>query len=233
MKLKALTLFVGLAVAALAVQDPLTLSRTYKEGEKDTYKMLISANLPIGTAEMSMNMTQTVKKVYDNGDADIETLVADMKLVFGGNEMPTGPNGSPPARTQRMDKFGRPVGTAEAGTGGMMDQMSFMRYAMFTTDKALVAGSTIDVDEKNEKAGTHTWGKVKLEKIENGVATVQSDLQMTTKQTGDKAMNLKFTSQVETANAKLKKVDGQVTNLPAGDQGVQVDSVQISVERLP
>lgn len=224
----------ALVAVAFASQDPLTLARAYKEGEKDAYQMQITANLAIGTAEMSMNLTQTVKKVYENGDADIESLVSDMRLLFGGNEMPTGQNAPAPAQLQRFDKYGRLVPSEGASdqNRGMMAQMSFLRYAMFTTDKPMTPGTTVEVDEKDEKAGTRAWGKITLERVEDGVATILSDLQMTTKQTGEKPIAMKFKSQVETASSKLRKVTGDVTNLPANEQGMQIDSIQINVQRV-
>jgi hypothetical protein len=45
-------------------------------------------------------------------------------------------------------------------------------------------------------------------------------------------MNLKFTSHVDTATSKLNKVDGKVTDLPANEQGMQIDSVTILMERV-
>ncbi len=232
MKTRAL-LFVGcLAAAALAAQDPVSLSRTYKEGDKDNYKLAVTANMAIGSADISMNLMQTIKKVYENGDADVETQVTEMKMSFGGNEMPM-PNNNSPARSQRVDKFGRPVG-ASTGPGGnnMMDQMSFMRYAGFVGDKPVAVGATIDVDNKDEKAGSRTWGKVTLVKIESGIATVSSDLKQTNKQTGDKPMVMKFTSLVDMVSGKLDKVDGDITDLPSNDQGMTVDSVKLNMERI-
>lgn len=239
MKFKAL-LFAGcLAVVAFAAQDPLNLTRTYKDGEKDTYKMAVTVSLPIGSADINLNMTQVVKKVFENGDADIETTVSDMRMSFGGNEIPAQAGApAPQGRVQRYNKFGQPVGgsaPAAAGDRGaaMMDQMSFLRYAMFTGEKPMAVGVPVDIDAKDEKAGTRTWGKITLVKIENGVATISSELKSTNKQTGEsKPMNLKFTSLVDTASSKLNKVDGTVTDLPANEQGMQVDSVKILMERV-
>lgn len=237
MKTKAFLLVACLSAIALAYQDPVSLARAYKEGEQDTYKMAITANLAIGSADINLNMLQTVKKVFENGDADIETLVSDMRMTFGGNEIPAQAGGAAPqGRIQRFDKFGRPVGSpSTAGDRGaaMMDQMSFLRYAMFTGDKPLVVGGSQDIDAKDEKAGTHTWGKVTLVKIESGVATISSELKSTNKQTGEsKPINLKFSSLVDTATSKLLKVDGKVTDLPVNEQGIQIESVAILMERV-
>lgn len=232
MRSRALIIAVGLVAASFAAQDSITLARTYKEGEKDNYKLALAVSMSLGSADVSMNMAQTIKKVYENGDADIETLVSDMHVMFGGNEVPSGSE-APKPRTQRVDKFGKPVGAAEAtgATKNMMEQMAFLRAAMIASDKPLVVGASVDVDRKEESNGTHTWGKVTLEKVEAGIATIQSDLQQTNKATGDKPMNLKFKTLVETASAKLIRVDGTVTNIPAGDGGMQIDSVVIKVER--
>ncbi len=236
MKTRALILLGCVAAAAFAAQDPISLVRNYKEGDKDTYKLAVTASLPIGAADINMTMLQSVKKVYENGDADIETQVSEMKMSFNGSEMPMPPADNTPAQSQRVDKYGRPVANANAaaksGAGNMMEQMSFLRYAGFVGDKPIVVGATIDVDNKDEKAGTHTWGKITLLKVEGGVATVTSELKTTNKQTGDKPMNMKFTSLVETASGKINKVTGDITDLPSNEQGMTVESVKVDMQRI-
>lgn len=236
MKTRALILLGCVAAAAFAAQDPVSLVRNYKEGDKDTYKLAVTATMAIGSADINMTMLQTVKKVYENGDADIETLVNDMKMSFGGNEIPMPETTTNPAQSQRVDKFGRPVASNKpseaAGGNRMMEQMSFLRYAGFVGDKPIPVGSSIDVDSKDEKAGTHTWGKITLVKVESGIATVSSDLKTTNKQTGPKPMSMKFTSTVEMTSGKIEKVSGDITDLPSNDQGMTVDSVKVEMLRV-
>lgn len=233
MKSRTLLAFVALASIVVAAQDPIQLIRTFKEGDKDTFKLSVTAMLPIGSADINMVMSQTVKKVYENGDADIETKVSEMRMAFNGSEMPMPAGADAPATVQRMDKFGRPVGAETGGAGnGMMQQMNFLRYAGFFGEKPVTIGGSIEVEQKDEKAGTRTWGNVTFSKVENGIATVVSDLKMTTKQTGDKPMVMKFVSLVRTEDGKIDKIDGEITQLPANEQGMTVDSVKIQMERV-
>lgn len=235
-KFRALGLMlVVVAASAFALQDEFLLTRKYKEGDKDTYKLAVTATMAIGAADINMLMNQTVKKVYENGDADIETQIAEMRMSFGGNEMPM-PNQDMPAMSQKFDKFGRPVGqpqTSGGGAGaGMMNQMSFMKFAGFTGDKPMKVGTEVKVDAKDEKDGSHTTGTVILEKIEEGVAFINANLAVKNKQTGDTPMKIVMKSQVIVESGKLSKVDGDITNLPANEQGMTVDSVKLSMEKV-
>ncbi len=224
-------LVVAVAATAFAVQDQFQLLRKYKEGERDSYKMAVTATMALGAVDMTMNMHQTVKKVYENGDADIETQMADMRMSFGGQEMPA-PTENMPAIVQKLDKMGRPVGQPQGQANPMMSQMSFMRYAGFTGDKALTVGTTIKVDEKDEKEGSHTTGTILLEKIEGGNAFITADLQVKNKQTGDSPMKVVMKSQIVTETGKIHKVDGTITNLPDSGQGMTVDEVKLTMERV-
>jgi len=226
---------VAVAATAFAMQDEFLLTRSYKEGDKDTYKLAVTANMSLGSADINMLMNQTVKKVYETGEADIETQIAEMRMSFGGQEMPM-PNQDMPAMVQKFDKFGRPVGQPQGASGGMaggvMSQMSFMRYAGFTGEKPLKVGETLKIDVKDEKEESHTTGTVLLEKITDGVAFITSNLEVKNKQTGSGApMKIAMKSQVLVASGKLHKVDGDVTNLPDTGQGMTVDSVKLLMER--
>lgn len=227
-------MLVAVAATAFAMQDEFLLTRNYKEGDKDTYKLAVTANMSLGSADINMLMNQTVKKVYETGEADIETQVAEMRMSFGGQEMPM-PNQDMPAMVQKFDKFGRPVGQPQGAgggmAGGMMSQMSFMRYAGFTGEKPLKVGETMKIDVKDEKEGSHTTGTVVLEKISEGVAFIVSNLEVKNKQTGDTPMKIAMKSQVLVASGKLHKVDGDITNLPDTGQGMTVDSVKLIMER--
>lgn len=224
-------MLVAVAATAFAMQDQFQLQRNYKEGERDSYKMAVTATMSLGAVDMTMNMHQTVKKVYENGDADIETQMADMKMSFGGQEMPA-PTENMPAIVQKFDKLGRPVGQPQGQTNPMMSQMSFMRYAGFTGDKALKIGETTKIDVKDEKDGSHTTGTILLEKIEGGTAFVTANLQVKNQQTGDNPMKIVMKSQIVTESGKLHKVDGDITNLPDSGQGLTVDQVKLTMERV-
>ncbi len=63
----------------------------------------------MGTFEMNTTYAQTVKKVYENGDADIETTLGDTKMTLNGNELPAGPRAAWPRVPSR-----RAVSTSSA-----------------------------------------------------------------------------------------------------------------------
>lgn len=225
---------IAVAATAFAMQDEFLMTRKYKEGETDKYKLAVTATMAIGQADINMLMNQTTKKVYENGDADIETQIAEMRMSFGGNELPM-PNDQMPSMTQKFDKFGRPVGqpqTQGGGAGaGMMSQMSFMKYVGFTGDQPMKVGQEVKIDAKDEKDGSHTTGTILLEKIENGMAFINATLSVKNKQTGDTPMKVAMKSQVKVENGKLAKVEGDITNLPPNEQGMTVDSVKILMEK--
>lgn len=224
---------VAVAATAFAMQDEFQLLRKYKEGEKDSYKLSVAASMSLGTVDMTMNMHQTTKKVYENGDADIETHLADMRISFAGQEMPP-PTDAMPAMVQKFDKFGRPVGQVQGGggmAGGMMSQMSFMRYAGFTGENPLKVGETTKIDVKDEKDGSHTTGTVVLDKIDSGMAHITANLSVKNQQTGDTPMKIAMKSQVVVESGKLHRVEGDITNLPDAGQGMSVDQVKMVMER--
>ena len=79
MKAKALIFAALIATTVYASQDSFKFFRTYKTGDKDAYSMEMKMQSPqLGELSMQMAMSQTVKKVYENGDADIETSIDSM-----------------------------------------------------------------------------------------------------------------------------------------------------------
>lgn len=229
MKSKSIIFGVALFVCANATQTPVQFERKYKVGEKDTYKMNITASMSMGAAEVSFKMNQTVKKVYDNGDADIETAVTGMTITFGGNEMPGGADPEP--TTTKVNKFGTDVGEKKDGPAGMMSQMDFSKYLAAVNGKALEVGKAIDIDVKNEKTKKQeVKGTVKLESLTEGVAKVVSDLEVFTAESTT-PMKIKSTSLMDVATSKANKVQGVVTGMPE-QQGMTIDKVEFTMERV-
>src|SRR5256885_714017 len=89
MKAKALIFALALSAAALAGQGTFRLTRSFKVGDTDIYKLHSTATMSVGDADISMKIDQTVKKVYDNGEADIENGMSDFQVIFNGSEIPT------------------------------------------------------------------------------------------------------------------------------------------------
>jgi hypothetical protein len=227
MKAKAILLALGLFTVVFGAQDTVKFTRNFKEGDSDTYKMHITATTAMGDADVSMNLTQTVKKLYDNGEADMETAVKDMKVIFNGNEMPVPPT---PAKTQHVDKRGIPIGAQ--GAGDSLSRMQFMRYAGLFYDRDLKVGDNypIDItDPKNPKM--KTTGNVKFDSLANGEAKLISDIKVFTGES-DKPMSINATTLVEAGSGKMNRVEGSATDLPVGPGGPPVTAVKFVMERV-
>src|SRR5437868_12532406 len=136
MKAKALIFSLALSTAVLAGQGTFRLTRSFKVGDTDIYKLHSTATMSVGDADISMKIDQTVKKVYDNGEADIENGMSDFHVIFNGSEIPT------PIPTDKhvvhVDKHGMPT---EMGKGGMA-RLQFVRFASAFFDRDLKVGDT-------------------------------------------------------------------------------------------
>ena len=216
-----------MAAAAFAAQDAIKFVRTYKEGDKDSYKLSMQMSMQGGSADMTMKMTSLVKKVYENGDADIESSVSDMKITFNGQTM------SPPAQpptTTKVNKSGMPVAGSTARGRGMSGD--FLRYATFLGEKGIKVGETIDIDQaETADSKTRIKGTLKLESLEEGVAKLIGKFDIWTPEAGDKPMKVASTSWVDVSTAKPNKVEGTISNVSAGP-GMELDAIQFTMERL-
>jgi hypothetical protein len=236
MKTKALILGLGLVAAAFAVQDAVKFERAYKVGDRDDYRFSITASTMMGDADIQMIMSQVVKKVHDNGEADIETTIGDMKLMFMGNEMPMPGGQTPPPTTSRVNKYGMPVGEqARGGGGGMMGMMGggeLMRLGTMMMDKPMTVGQTIpfeQVDANNPR--NKVVGTVLLESIKDGIAVVVTKSEIHNANSAQ-PMKVDVRSQIEMATNKPKLVEGNVTGIPE-QGGMQIDGAKFRMERLP
>lgn len=229
MKVKSIALGMMLFAFAGAAQDQLKLERAYKVGEQDTYAMKMVATMgQMGEVTIQFKTSQKVVKTYDDGSADIESTTSDMKIVFGGQEMPS-PDQAPPVVKQKFDKYGNPVGKAEGGNP-MMEQMNFSRFASVFGKDGLVVGKDIPIDVKNDKTKKQeVLGTAKLDSVKDGVATLLSDLKVWTEE-AEKPMKIKMTTTVDTTSAKVNSVKGTVTELP-DQQGMTIDKVDFEMTR--
>ena len=227
MKTKLMFCTLAMVTLAFAAQESIKLERKYKEGEKDVYKIAMQMNMG-GDVNVTLKTTQTVKKVFENGDADIESASSDLKVNFNNQEM--SPPAQPPS-VARYNKNGMPIGVkANKGRGQM--NMSFMRYAFAFTDKAFKVGETIPIDFTDPaNAKDKVTGTVKVDSLENGVAKFIANLDIRNEDTGDKPMKVAITSWVDVASSKPNKVTGTVSNI-TGPQGMQIEGVQLSIERV-
>lgn len=226
--MKVKNIFLGLALVAFAgaTQGTFKFERVYKLNEKDTYKSKIDVVASMGEINVSMNIANTVKKVYDNGDADIETALSELKVSMGGQEMPAG-SSAPPAMSQRYSKFGESIGEMTGGDE-MTSQMNFFKYARLGVKEPMSVGQTIKISSKDEKKKEEVSGTVKFESLTNGIAALVTELDVK-KDGTEKPMHIKMTSSIDAASSKLEKVVGTVTGVPA--EGIDIDSLKFTMER--
>jgi len=229
-------ILLALPVLALAsAQDSFSFAKKYKEGDKDAYNYKLSLEGGPGSIDVMFVFTNLVKKTYDNGDADIETEVSNMKVLFNGNEMPTPPaQQTSTKRSQRVNKFGQFVASDEtnSGGGGRMS-VNFLQFVGAGIERPLKVGETVNVDYKDPKDAKRTAkGTVKLDSIAGGLAKVIANLDITTPEMqSDKPVKLAINATFDTATTKLEKADGTASNLPS--QGaVDIKAMQFSLERI-
>lgn len=216
MKAKLILATFALATAAFAA-DPVSFERTYHVGDKDVYSMNMSMSGQMKMA-IAMTSTQTVKKVYDNGDADIEVGTSDM--TFNGNAMPSTANRT---TTMRMTKYGVPVGNVGGGGG-----MNFARYANFYGNGGLELGKTVNIDTDDKENGTKVHGTVLLEAQEGSLYRIVGHLDVTTKETGDQPIHVDSTSWVA-AGGKLDHSTSKITNIHMAQ--APIDSIDLTMTR--
>jgi hypothetical protein len=219
----------------VAAQDSFSFEKKYKEGDKDAYNYKLSLEGGPGSIDISFVFNQAVIKVYENGDADLETEVGSMKLMFNGQEMPTpGGQTNNTKRMQRVNKFGQVVASQTEGTGqGGRMSMNFMQFVGLGIDRPIKVGETINVDYKDPKQPKRTSkGTIKLDSITAGLAKLVANLDVTMPEMqSDKPLKLAINATYDLASTKLEKADGTASNLPP-QGGMEIKAMQFSLERV-
>lgn len=228
--MKSRFLLIPLACAALAsaAQDSFKHVRTLKEGDKDVYAMTIKMATQMGAMDMSMTISQLIKKLYPNGDADQESTITNMTVNMMGRTQNVP---SQPAQTVRINKFGIPVNAAKAGGGRM--NMNFLEYARAYGDTELKLNVPFKIDYADPNdAKNKVSGTVTLTALTDKQATIKGDMNVWTAQTGGEAIHVIMTSLVDRASGKPDKVDSKVDKIPAAmTQGFQIDNMEITMTR--
>lgn len=226
MKTRVIIIAALFAAAAAAVQNPVTFERKFKEGEKDDYRVSLVVSTAMGDAEIQMTLTQTVKKVYDSGSADLENTTTDLKVAFNGQEVNV-PASQVPASTTKVDKYGMPIGKANAP--GSPLNFGFLRYATLLPSTGVKLGETVNIDHKDPDNPKNTVsGTVRFEGVTDGVAKVISKLEISNDQSAS-PMKVVLTSWIDQSTNKVTKAEGTASNLPS-QGGMQVNSVQFHME---
>lgn len=226
MKFRTILFALALGVAGAAYgQDTLTMERQYKAGDVDHYSMTLNMNSSMGAMKISADIAQTVKKVYDNGDADIETATSNMSIDMAGRTMNPPPN---PPTTLKMNKFGAPA--------GQMNSKGFnpSQIANFLGDKPLTVGQTITIDQADkDNPKNHVKGTVKLVSFANGQGQLETHMDFWTADSdSDKPMHADANIWVDATSHKMMKLVATMKDLPMGKAGgMTISSAEITMVR--
>jgi hypothetical protein len=223
--MKTRIILIALVAIAATVSPAQTLNtaRKYVEGASDAYTMKMTMNSSMGEVAMSMGMLQKIVKVYDNGDADIETSTSDMVVNVGGQEIRP-PSGK--AESMRFSKYGIPL-TAKKAAGGGID---FSRFGTYFGEKELAVGETYSFDQvEKDNPKNHAKGTAKLLSIENGKAKL-AILVDSFKDKVEKPMHLEGTVVLDAATCKMLRFEGKATELPPMGGGMTVTSASFVIE---
>jgi hypothetical protein len=229
MRVRSSLAFVIVAALASAAPQALQFARTYVVGDSDTYHMQMKMEGQMAM-EMNMDLTQKVTKIYDNGDADIESTMSGGKMAMMGRDLPIP---AQKATTARMSKYGSMVSGGPAGRSAM--GMDFAKYARTLPKEGMTVGQTVNIDEAgSEGEKVHIKGTTKLESIDEGVAKLHTVLDISSDKVAGAPMHMDALTFVETANSKMKRMEGKVTNLAGAagtPAGMKIESVTIKMER--
>jgi hypothetical protein len=216
------------ALTSIALgQDVFSPQRNYIAGEKDNYAL--SMKMVTGAYDVSIigKLVYTTKKVFDNGDADIESLASDVTVTVMGQESKQ-PASEP--RLSRYNKFGAPLNT---GGDPTKRQPAFMGFLTYRPSVPMKVGEPVKVDEAlGDAAKTTVKGSAKLESVVDGVAKISSSLDVGQKDL-KKPMHIDSVSYLDVKSSKLNRAESKLTNVDAKElQGIPgVNSITVVIER--
>ncbi|HTQ09991.1 MAG TPA: hypothetical protein VMI31_07980 [Fimbriimonadaceae bacterium] len=216
--------FLLLLGASLAIARAQTFHPRHKyvTGDSDTYAVTVKAQTTNGEIDVSSDTTRKVAKVYDNGDADIETSVKGLSITVGGQQFPA-PEQAP--TTTRVN----PLGLAVAGPKSR--SLSFVQFGMYFGDQDLSVGQTNTFEHTDDaNKGNHYKATVKLVSLDAGKATIGVTADNWT--AGQEApMHLEGTAVVDATTDRLISFTGTAKNLPPMMGGITISSADFSMTR--
>lgn len=217
-----------IAAGALCLaQDSFNPARTYTMGEKDVYGLSMRMVAEKYDATIVGKLSYEVKKVYQNGDADMETKSYDLLFTIMGQDYKQ-PEGTP--RLLRYDKFGAAI---EKNVPKDQRQPIFMSYLTYRTPASMKPGETVKIAEKREdEEKTEVKGTSKLESLADGIAKVVSNLDISNAKQ-KKPTHIESIGYYDAKTSKLNRVECRLTNLDPGElPGMPpLQSITVVIER--
>lgn len=208
------------AMAAMADEKPVTLARTYKEGDKVSHKVTVTVSVNGMDVVVTRTAKSTVKEVRKTGEIVIVQTDDGSTLNIGGMEQqqPAGP-----PVTELRDKNGKltEVKVDEAANGFMtpdMQQLIAKASDVHLTDKPVKAGDTWTTEFDNPavkgKKFTAKSTYVGIEKVDGQdlwkvKQTVEAD-----SDADGKKLTIDFTAWLDPAKGQTVKMEGNAKDVP-------------------
>lgn len=215
------------SIAICLVQDEFSPARTYVVGEKDVYGLSMRMDAGQYMVSISGKLNYEVKKVHENGDADVESKAGELTIDALGDIIKQ-PAGEP--RLVRYNRFGAPM-EKEAPKG--QKQPIFMSFLTYRPSVSMKVGETIKVNEVlQNSAKTQVKGTAKLETITGGVAKIVSVLEVSESK-AKKPTKIQSMGYFDVKTSKLNRSESRLTDVdPAEMQNMpSISSITIVIER--
>ena len=222
-----LPVILAFAASAASSREGLTLHRTFKPAEADSYQMSMTEHLESADAEVESTWTETVSAVDKDGGADVKEVNSSFHITANGMDIPAPPPNSKSFHFLGDGVFEGPV-TDETSVSHVLPDL-FAAYAM---DKPLVIGLEVNVDGKNGP-NLKATGTVKLLEVKDGMAKVMLKL-LFAAPNEPKSLRADATAIFQVGSARLESIEGTISDLPAKMAGrYNVQSADFKVKRLP
>lgn len=217
-----------IAAGALGLaQNAFNPARTYTVGEKDVYGLSMRLVAEKYDATIVGKLSYEVRKVYPNGEADVESKSYDLTFTVMGQEY------KQPASLPRLLRYNRFGAAIEKDVPKDQRQPIFMSYLTYRAPAEMKLGETVRIAEKrDEDPNSEVKGTAKLEALKDGVAKVASSLDITNTK-GKKPTHIDSVGFFDAKSSKLDRVECRLTNLdPADLPGMPpLQSITVVIER--
>ena len=171
-------------------------------------------------------MSHEVKKVHENGEADIESKTYDIVITVMGQEQKQVPSDP---RVVRYSKFGTPI---EKGVPKEKKQPVFMNFLTYRPSVPLKVGETVKIDETlDDDTKTRVKGTSKLVSMTDGIAKIESKLDVF--ENPKKPFHVQSIGYFDVKTAKLNRSESKLTNVEPGQMpGMPpLQSITVVIER--
>lgn len=214
-----------------SVAGALDLGRVYQVGETDRFSVTVQIETGAGSVDMTMRQVQVVKRLLDDGQAEVESRTDGLEAKMNGEKIPIeGASQMPPVNLV-IDRWGWQLRVPAVGRGSGAS-VAFLRYALVLPRGRLEVGRSVPV-EADLPIGSRVSGSARLVSVENGVARIIQSLEIVSRgQSGPQTLTM--TTWVETKTSRIVRVEGQASAPPtAGDDPFGVRGMQFRFESVP